>query len=258
MFDLIAGTCAIESEHLTLRTAEHLRNITDDLGINLIYKGSYDKANRTSSLSARGVGIDEGLRILERVREITGCKVITDVHDVTQIEAVSQAVDILQTPAFLCRQTDFIRAVAATQKPVNIKKGQFLNPEAMIHVANKAMETGNTDIWLCERGTCFGYGDLVSDMRSLVILKRFGFPVVYDVTHSIQRIAGEGKISGGDRRFVAPLARAAIAIGVDKLFMETHPEPDDALSDRATSYRLSDMKPLLTQLKRIHEATANG
>lgn len=250
MLDLIAGTCAIETEDTTLRTAEHLAIITQDLGINLIYKGSFDKANRTSINSPRGVGIDEGLRILEKVREQFDVLVLTDIHDVTQIPAVADAVDVLQTPAFLCRQTDFIQAVCKTHKPVNIKKGQFMAPKDMIHVVNKALAVGNSDIWLCERGTCFGYNDLISDMRSLHVLKQFGCPVVYDATHSVQR-PSDGHTSGGSRHLIAPLARAAVAVGIDKLFMECHPDPDKAWSDGATSYPLKDMKALLTQLKAL-------
>jgi len=250
VLELIAGTCAIESEDMTLRTADALRRITDDLNMSLIYKGSFDKANRTSLESPRGVGMDEGLRILEKVRNTTGLQVLTDVHDITQIEAVAQAVDILQTPAFLCRQTDFIQAVAKAGRPVNIKKGQFLAPKDMFNVVEKAKTTGNDDIWGWERGTSFGYHDLVSDMRSLVELQRLGCPVVYDATHSVQRPS-----QGGDRRYIAPLARAAVAVGIDKLFMEVHPRPSQALSDPSTSYLLDEVKPLLEQLLRIEQAS---
>lgn len=254
-FDLIAGTCAIESHDMTMRTAEKLCNITAGLGINLIYKGSYDKANRTSINSPRGVGMDEGLRILEKVGEQFGIPTTTDVHDITQVKAVSQAVDVIQTPAFLCRQTDFIQEVARTGKFVNIKKGQFLAPEDMKHVVKKAKTTGNEHIWVCERGSTHGYHDLVSDMRSLVELRKLNCPVVYDVTHSVQQPSRYGTSSGGNTEYVAALSRAAIAVGIDMLFMEVHEDPSKAVSDAATSYKLDKVEDLLKQLKRIDYAT---
>lgn len=239
---------------MTLRTAEELVKITNSLGMNLTYKGSYDKANRTSGDTARGVGMDEGLRILQKVKQEFDIPVLTDVHDITQVEAVSQAVDVLQTPAFLCRQTDFIQAVAATQKTINIKKGQFVAPKDMIHVINKAWATGNKDIWVCERGTCFGYNDLISDMRSLFELQQLGIQVVFDATHSVQQPSGQFKTSGGDRKYIAPLARAAVAVGIDKLFMEVHKDPRRAISDSSTSYYLHEVKALLKQLIRIEHS----
>lgn len=254
-FDLIAGTCAIESHDMTMRTAEKLCNITSETGINLIYKGSYDKANRTSVNSPRGVGMDEGLKILQKVGEEFGIPTTTDVHDITQVEAVSQAVDVIQTPAFLCRQTDFIQAVARTGKFINIKKGQFLAPEDMKHVVKKAKATGNQHIWVCERGTTFGYHDLVSDMRSLVELRKLNCPVVYDATHSVQQPSRYGTVSGGNTGYVEALSRAAVAIGIDVLFMEVHEDPSKAVSDAATSYKLDNLKGLLKQLNRIHYAT---
>ena len=251
MFDLIAGTCAIETEYTTLVTAERLVKDCQRLNINLIYKGSYDKANRTSGHSKRGAGRDEGLRLLEKVKTEFNVPVLTDVHEFADIESVASVVDVLQTPAFLCRQTDFIMEVARQHKPVNIKKGQFLAPMDMKHVRDKAHSTGNHDIWLCERGTCFGYHDLVSDMRSLVELKTLACPVVYDATHSVQQ-PSKTNTSGGQRHMIAPLARAAVAVGIDKLFMECHPDPDKAWSDSATSYPLDDMYALLKELRQLH------
>jgi 2-dehydro-3-deoxyphosphooctonate aldolase (KDO 8-P synthase) len=240
----IAGPCVIESRDAALRHAERLRGIAADLGVALVYKSSFDKANRTSLTGFRGAGMDEGLRILEDVRRESGLPVLTDVHEKEQIAAVAAVVDVLQTPAFLCRQTDFIVAVAAAGKPANLKKGQFLSPEEMTRVVEKARSTGNPNLLVTERGFAFGYNNLVSDMRALAILAETGCPVVYDATHSVQQPGGQGTQSGGDRRFVAPLARAAVAVGCDALFMEVHEDPSRALSDGATSIPLADVPAL--------------
>jgi len=253
-FFLIAGPCAIESQELAIETAGHLLEITRRLGIPFIYKSSFDKANRSSGKSFRGPGLDDGLRILDEVRRQIGVPVLTDVHDIEQVEPVAAVVDVLQTPAFLCRQTDFIRAVAATGKPVNIKKGQFLAPADMKHVADKAreaaVEAGHADdtIMVCERGASFGYNNLVSDMRSLAIMRGTGCPVVFDATHSVQLPGGLGSASGGQREFVPVLARAAVASGVSGLFMETHPDPARALSDGPNAWPLPRMEALLSTL----------
>ena len=248
---LIAGPCVIESERLALESAETLRDVAGRLGIGFIYKSSFDKANRTSGASFRGPGIAEGLRILERVREEIGVPVLTDVHEDTPIGEVAAVVDVLQTPAFLCRQTDFIRRVTAAGLPVNIKKGQFLAPWDMVHVVEKARETGNDRILVCERGVSFGYNYLVSDMRSLAVLRETGCPVVFDATHSVQMPGGMGTSSGGQREFVPVLARAAVGAGVSGLFMETHPVPDEALSDGPNVVPLDEMEPLLETLVAI-------
>ena len=248
---LIAGPCVIESERLALESAETLRGVTERLGIGFIYKSSFDKANRTSGASFRGPGIAEGLRILERVRADLGVPVLTDVHEDTPIGEVAAVVDVLQTPAFLCRQTDFIRRVTAAGLPVNIKKGQFLAPWDMVHVVEKARETGNERILVCERGVSFGYNYLVSDMRSLAVLRETGCPVVFDATHSVQMPGGMGAASGGQREFVPVLARAAVGAGVSGLFMETHPVPDEALSDGPNVVPLDEMEPLLETLVAI-------
>lgn len=253
-FFLIAGPCAIESETLALSTAERLRDICARLHIPFIYKSSYDKANRSSGKSFRGPGRDEGLRILEKVRSEMGVPVLTDVHEKEDVAAVAQAVDVLQTPAFLCRQTDFIEAVAAAGKPVNIKKGQFLAPWDMVHVVRKAQETGNQQILVCERGASFGYNNLVSDMRSLAVMRQTGCPVVFDATHSVQLPGGQGDRSGGQREFVPVLARAAVAAGVAGLFMETHPDPACALSDGPNAWPLQRMEALLRVLKDLDRA----
>jgi 2-dehydro-3-deoxyphosphooctonate aldolase (KDO 8-P synthase) len=250
-FFLIAGPCAIESEALALQTAAQLRDITARLGIPFIYKSSYDKANRSSSRTFRGPGMEEGLRILEKVRSEIGVAVLTDVHEKEDVAAVAAVVDVLQTPAFLCRQTDFIQAVAAAGKPVNIKKGQFLAPWDMQQVVAKAKATGNDDILVCERGVSFGYNNLVSDMRSLAVMRNTGCPVVFDATHSVQLPGGQGERSGGQREFVPVLARAAVAAGVAGLFMETHPDPDQALSDGPNAWPLGQMETLLRVLKDI-------
>jgi len=250
-FFLIAGPCVIESEALALDTAGKLKEITEKLNIPFIYKSSYDKANRSSLTSFRGLGVDKGLKILEKVKKTIGVPILTDVHEYTPLSEVAEVVDVLQTPAFLCRQTDFIQNVARQGLPVNIKKGQFLAPHDMIHVTEKAKATGNTQIMVCERGFSFGYNNLVSDMRSLAILRNTGCPVVFDATHSVQLPGGQGLTSGGQREFVPVLARAAVAVGVAGLFMETHPNPDKALSDGANSLPLHEMLNLLEILQSI-------
>jgi 2-dehydro-3-deoxyphosphooctonate aldolase (KDO 8-P synthase) len=251
-FFLIAGPCVIESEAMALDTAGQLKEITRSLGIPFIYKSSYDKANRSSSKSYRGLGMEQGLAILAKVRQQIGVPVLTDVHEAEDIDAVAAAVDVLQTPAFLCRQTDFIRAVVAAGKPVNIKKGQFLAPHDMKNVVDKAVEAGGKDrIMVCERGVSFGYNNLVSDMRSLAIMRETGCPVVFDATHSVQLPGGQGTKSGGQREFVPVLARAAVATGVAGLFMETHPDPDKALSDGPNAWPLGRMRDLLQTLKEL-------
>ncbi|MEN9315703.1 MAG: hypothetical protein RIS35_2096 [Pseudomonadota bacterium] len=253
-FFLIAGPCVIESREMAMETAGRLKEIAVSLGIPLIYKSSFDKANRSSGKSFRGPGMDEGLRILSDVRATIGVPVLTDIHEADQVEAVAAAVDVLQTPAFLCRQTDFIRAVAASGKPVNIKKGQFLAPHDMKNVVDKAREAaieagGDGDtIMVCERGVSFGYNNLVSDMRSLAIMRENDCPVVFDATHSVQLPGGQGSASGGQREFVPVLARAAVAVGVAGLFMETHPDPSKALSDGPNAWPLGRMRELLETL----------
>lgn len=250
-FFLIAGPCVIESEQMSLETAAELKSICDRLSIHLIYKSSFDKANRSSHESYRGPGIAEGLKILEKVKSEIGVPVLTDVHEDTPLDEVKDVISVFQTPAFLCRQTNFIQKVASQGLPVNIKKGQFLAPWDMIHVLNKARDTGNKDIMVCERGASFGYNNLVSDMRSLAVMKEFECPVVYDATHSVQLPGGEGAKSGGQREMVPVLARAAVAVGIHGLFMETHPDPEKALSDGPNSWPLGDMYELLSVLKQI-------
>ncbi|MCE5393347.1 MAG: 3-deoxy-8-phosphooctulonate synthase [Acidithiobacillus sp.] len=252
-FFLIAGPCAIESEDLALQSAETLRDLCARLHIPFIYKSSFDKANRSSGNSFRGPGMEEGLQILAKVRREIGVPVLTDIHEKEQVAPVAEVVDVLQTPAFLCRQTDFIQAVAAAGKPVNIKKGQFLAPWDMTHVVRKAKATGNEQILVCERGVSFGYNNLVADMRSLAILRSTGCPVVFDATHSVQLPGGQGDRSGGQREFVPVLARAAVAVGISGLFMETHPDPDSALSDGPNAWPLQHMESLLQALQRIDE-----
>ena len=248
---LMAGPCVIESEQLALDTAGELQQICSQLGIPFIYKSSFEKANRSSSQSYRGLGIDKGLAILEKVRSTLSVPVVTDVHENTPLAEVASVVDVLQTPALLCRQTSFIQNVAAQNKPVNIKKGQFLSPWEMQQVANKALETGNQQIMVCERGASFGYNNLVSDMRSLAVMRNTGCPVVFDATHSVQLPGGQGSVSGGQREFIPVLARAAVAAGVSGLFMETHPDPDKALSDGPNSWPLDRMSELLGSLIQI-------
>ena len=254
---LIAGPCVIESEAMAMETSSKLKEITERLGINFIYKSSYDKANRSSGDSFRGPGIEEGLRILRKVKEEVGVHILTDVHENTPINEVSDVVDVLQTPAFLCRQTDFIVRVANSGKAVNIKKGQFLAPWDMKHVVDKARSTGNQQIMVCERGASFGYNNLVSDMRSLAVMRESNCPVVFDATHSVQLPGGQGASSGGQREHVPVLARAAVAAGVSGVFMETHPDPSKALSDGPNAWPLNKMESLLgtmLELDRIVKA----
>jgi 2-dehydro-3-deoxyphosphooctonate aldolase (KDO 8-P synthase) len=249
---LIAGPCVIESRQLALDTAGRLKEICAELGVPFIYKSSYDKANRSSGKSFRGPGAEEGLKILAEVKRQIGVPVLTDVHAIDQIDAAAAVVDVLQTPAFLCRQTDFISAVARSGRPVNIKKGQFLAPGDMKHVVAKAKEaSGKDNILVCERGASFGYNNLVSDMRSLAIMRETGCPVVFDATHSVQLPGGQGTVSGGQREFVPVLARAAVASGVSGLFMETHPDPDKAMSDGPNAWPLERMRQLLLTLKEL-------
>ena len=251
---LIAGPCVVESEELQLRTAERLKDITDRLGVHFIFKSSFDKANRSSDKSYRGPGMDEGLRVLEKVRDTLGVPLLTDVHDIPQIGPVAEVVDVLQTPAFLARQTDFIHAVAAAGKPVNIKKAQFMAPQDMANVVDKARGAAQAagvnheTIMVCERGASFGYNNLVSDMRSLAIMRETGCPVVFDATHSVQLPGGQGTSSGGQREFIPVLARAAVATGVAGIFMETHPDPANAKSDGPNAWPLDRMESLLTTL----------
>ena len=251
---LIAGPCVVESRQLAMDTAGILKEMTADLGIPFIFKSSYDKANRSSGKSYRGLGMDKGLEILAAVRKQIGVPVLTDVHAEDEIAAVAAAVDVMQTPAFLCRQTDFIHAVAAAGLPVNIKKGQFLAPGDMKNVVDKAREaSGRDNIMVCERGATFGYNNLISDMRSLAIMRGTGCPVVFDATHSVQLPGGQGTSSGGQREFVPVLARAAVAAGIAGLFMETHPDPANALSDGPNAWPLGMMKELLRTLKSLDE-----
>ncbi len=250
---LIAGPCVVESESLALSSAESLRDMACGLGVPFIYKSSFDKANRSSHLSFRGPGLEEGLRILQKVGREVGVPVLTDVHEDTPLEQVAEAVSVLQTPAFLCRQTNFIQRVCALGKPVNIKKGQFLAPSDMQQVVAKARATGNQQLLVCERGVSFGYNNLVSDMRSLAILRATGCPVVFDATHSAQLPGGRGHASGGQRDMVPVLARAAVAAGVSGVFMETHPDPDSARSDGPNSWPLALMPALLAELKALDE-----
>jgi 2-dehydro-3-deoxyphosphooctonate aldolase (KDO 8-P synthase) len=253
-FFLIAGPCVIEGPTLTQEIAGRLKEITTRLSIPFVFKASYDKANRSSSKSYRGPGIDEGLKILSDVRRAVGVPVLTDVHEDTPMPDVAAVVDVLQTPAFLCRQTNFILSVASQGKPVNIKKGQFLSPWEMKNVVDKARSTGNQAIMVCERGFSFGYNNLVSDMRSLAIMRNTNCPVVFDATHSVQLPGGQGTASGGQREFIPVLARAAVASGVAGLFMETHPDPSKALSDGPNAWPLGRMEPLLTTLKELDRA----
>ncbi len=251
---VIAGPCVIESEQLAMDTAGQLKEMTTRLGIPFIYKSSYDKANRSSTSSYRGPGLEEGLRILQKVRDEIQVPVLTDVHEDTPLNEVASVVDVLQTPAFLCRQTNFIQNVARAGLPVNIKKGQFLAPWDMQNVVDKAREVGNEQVMVCERGVSFGYNTLISDMRGLVIMRDTGCPVVFDATHSVQQPGGQGATSGGQRQFVPVLARAAVAAGIAGLFMETHPDPDRALSDGPNAWPLGEMEGLLEMLKALDDA----
>jgi 2-dehydro-3-deoxyphosphooctonate aldolase (KDO 8-P synthase) len=248
---LIAGPCVVESEGLAIDTAGKLRELTRKLGMPFIFKSSYDKANRSSHRSFRGPGVEEGLRVLEQVRKQVGVPVLTDVHEDSPLAEIAAVVDVLQTPAFLCRQTNFIQNVARQGRPVNIKKGQFLAPWDMQQVVEKARAAGNEQIMVCERGASFGYNYLVSDMRSLVIMRDTGCPVVFDATHSVQLPGGMGSRSGGEREFVPTLARAAVAVGVAGLFMETHPDPEQAMSDGPNSWPLDQMEGLLEELREL-------
>ncbi|MHB1456715.1 MAG: 3-deoxy-8-phosphooctulonate synthase [Armatimonadota bacterium] len=248
---LIAGPCAIEGLDLCIRIGEEVKSICESLGIQYIFKASYDKANRLSSTTPRGPGMHDGLRILAEVREHLGVPVLTDVHEVCQVNDVGSVVDIIQIPAFLCRQTDLVIAAAETGKTVNVKKGQFLAPSDMLNIIKKVESTGNTNILVTERGVSFGYGNLVVDMRSLAIMRDMGYPVVFDGTHSVQRPGGLGTATGGDRQFVPHLVRAACAVGIDALFLEVHPDPASALSDAATMLPLHDLRSVLTQAKEI-------
>ena len=250
-FFLIAGPCVVESLELARETAEKLKEITQELQITFIYKSSFDKANRSSAGSFRGLGIEKGLQILSQVKKELGVHVLTDVHEDTPLQEVAEVANVLQTPAFLCRQTNFIQRVAACKLPVNIKKGQFLSPSEMKYVVEKAKGQGNEQIMVCERGASFGYNNLVSDMRSLAIMRETGCPVVFDATHSVQLPGGQAGKSGGQREFVPVLARAAVASGISGLFMETHPNPDSAKSDGPNSWPLAKIKQLLEELKEI-------
>ena len=256
-FFLIAGTCVVESEQMTLDTAGALKEITAELGIPLIYKSSFDKANRSSRDGFRGPGMEEGLRILSEVKKQLDLPILTDVHEDTPMDEVAEVVDVLQTPAFLCRQTNFILRTAATGLPVNIKKGQFLSPWEMQNVVDKAKSTGNENIMVCERGFSFGYNNLVSDMRSLAVMRGTGAPVVFDATHSVQQPGGLGTASGGKREFIPVLARSAAAAGVAGFFMETHPDPEKALSDGPNAWPLDKMKQLLETLMSIDASVKN-
>ena len=254
-FFLVAGPCVVESEQLQVDVAGQLKEITGRLGINFIFKSSFDKANRTSIGSFRGPGMEEGLRVLAEVKRQLGVPLLTDVHEYTPMDEVASVVDVLQTPAFLVRQTDFITRVCAAGKPVNIKKGQFLSPWDMKPVVEKARSTGNQQIMVCERGASFGYNNLVSDMRSLAVMRDTGCPVVFDATHSVQLPGGQGASSGGQREFVPVLARAAVAVGVSGVFMETHPDPGKALSDGPNAWPLGRMEALLETLLELDAAT---
>jgi len=254
----IGGTCVIESRDSALRHASALRKMTDRLGMPLVYKSSFDKANRTSLEGARGPGLEKGLKILADVKREIDVPVVTDVHEAEQAGAVAEVADLLQTPAFLCRQTDFLLAVARTGKPVNVKKGQFLAPWDMGPLLEKLASTGNRQLLVTERGASFGYNNLVADMRSLAVMTGFGYPVVYDAGHSVQLPGGQGTASGGQRQFIRPLARAAVAVGVDAIFLETHEDPDRALSDGPNSYPLAELPTLLAELQRIDAATAQS
>jgi 2-dehydro-3-deoxyphosphooctonate aldolase (KDO 8-P synthase) len=257
-FFLIAGPCVIESEQLALDTAGQLKEITSTLGIPFIYKSSFDKANRSSASSFRGLGIEQGLAILEKVKNQIEVPVLTDVHEDTPLDEVASVVDVLQTPAFLCRQTNFIQNVARQGIPVNIKKGQFLAPWDMTNVVDKAKATGNKQIMVCERGVSFGYNNLVSDMRSLAVMRETDCPVVFDATHSVQLPGGQGSSSGGQREHVPVLARAAVAVGISGIFMETHPDPDKALSDGPNAWPLHMMKELLETMRTIDQSVKSS
>ncbi len=254
MFSLIAGPCVIENEDMVMRLAEKIKEITERLGIDYYFKASFDKANRTSLKSFRGPGIAEGLLILQKVKDRYGLKIATDIHEPWQAKEAAQVCDIIQIPAFLCRQTDLLVAAAKTGKIINVKKAQFLAPWDMRNVVNKLKESGCANIMLCERGTTFGYNTLVVDMTGIVEMKKFGYPVIFDATHSVQKPGGKGDATGGSREFVEPLAKAAVVAGADWLFMEVHEEPDEALSDGPNMVRLADLEGLLRRLQRVYEA----
>lgn len=254
MFTLIAGPCVIENEDMILDTAKEIKKITDELDIEYYFKASFDKANRTSIYSYRGPGIEEGIRILQKVKDTYGLKIATDIHEPYQAEQVAKVADIIQIPAFLCRQTDLLIAAAKTGKLINVKKAQFLAPWDMKNVVNKLEESGSNNIMLCERGTTFGYNTLVVDMTGLLEMKRFGYPVIFDATHSVQKPGGKGDATGGNREYVEYLAKAAIAVGVDGLFMEVHPDPDNAKSDGPNMVPLSELKSILEKLIKVYNA----
>ena len=251
---LIAGPCVIESEEIVFEIAQKLKKIAGNLSLDLYFKASFDKANRTSIASYRGPGIDEGLRILSKVKNDFGLKICTDIHEPWQAEKVAQVADIIQIPAFLCRQTDLLVAAAKTGKTINVKKAQFLAPWDMSNVVKKLEDSGNRNIMLCERGTSFGYNTLVVDMTGISEMKKFGYPVVFDATHSIQKPGGNGNATGGNRNYVEPLAKAAIAAGADALFFEVHPNPDNALSDGSNMVRLDDFENMLIRIKKVYDA----
>ena len=255
---LISGPCAIESEELVMRVAEKICKITENLPISYVFKSSFDKANRSSIKSPRGVGLEKGLEILAKIKNTYSIPVLTDVHEDTPLDEVADVVDIIQTPAFLCRQTNFITKVASTMKPVNIKKGQFLSPKEMINVVDKAKSTGNNNIFVCERGVSFGYNNLVSDMRSLIILRETNCAVIFDASHSVQQPGIDGSQSGGESKFISTLAKAAVAVGIDGLFIETHPEPNKALSDGKNSLPLDDLEKLITKLVEINKISKSA
>ncbi len=254
MFQLIAGPCVIESEEMVLSIAEQMKKITDELGIPYTFKASFDKANRTSINSFRGPGLEKGLEILQKVKDVYSLPICTDIHEAWQAEPISKVADIIQIPAFLCRQTDLLVAAAKTGKCINIKKAQFLAPWDMKNCVEKVCQSGNNNVMLCERGTSFGYNTLVVDMTGLRVMKEFEVPVIFDATHSVQKPGGNGSSTGGNRQYVEYLAKAAIAVGVDGLFMETHPDPDNAKSDGPNMVPLGDMKELLIKLKKVYEA----
>jgi len=252
---LIAGPCVIESEESIMEEAKKLKIIADELELDFYFKASFDKANRTSSSSYRGPGMEEGLRILQKIKEETGLRIATDIHEPWQADPVSKVADIIQIPAFLCRQTDLLVAAAETKKMINVKKGQFLAPWDMKNVIEKLEHAGAEKISLCERGISFGYNTLIVDMTSIIEMKKFGYPVVFDATHSVQKPGGRGNCTGGNREYIEPLARAAIAAGADALFMEIHPDPDNAMSDGPNMIKLSDAKIMLTKLKELYVTT---
>lgn len=254
MFTLIAGPCVIENEEMVMNIAKKIKELTDELGIDYYFKASFDKANRTSIHSYRGPGLEEGLRILQKVKDELGLRIVTDIHEPYQAEPVSKVADIIQIPAFLCRQTDLLVAAAKTGKIINVKKAQFLAPWDMKNVVNKLLESGNKNIMLCERGTTFGYNNLVVDMTGILEMEKLGYPVIFDATHSVQKPGGKGNATGGNREYVEYLAKAALAIGADGLFMEVHPDPDNALSDGPNMVPLDNLKSILEKLIKVYKA----